>query len=273
MSKRLATDRFMAGGGVAVFFLLCVPTGLAGQTISGTLLEASSGRPLELGIVELISVAGDTVARAFTRGGGRFEMTSEDPGSFILSAAAFGYGTTRAGVFELGAGGEMSVEVRLRVDPVELDAMLVGLNRPVLEHPLVSSGFVDRFSQGFGHFITPFEIERSSAQTTTELFRGINGVTVRPIAPGRPDLGSGSTLSYAGDRIMLQGQARWCQPTVYLDGMRYEYDADTAIDAMVPLGSISAVEIYRSPAEVPVQYNATRSQDLCGVILFWTKKR
>lgn len=242
--------------------MLCVPTGLAGQTISGQLLDATSDRPIELGIVELISVAGDTVARAFTRGGGRFEMTSEDPGSFILSAAAFGYGTTRAGVFELGADGEMSVEVRLSVDPVELDAMLVGLNRPILEHPLVSSGFVDRFSQGFGHFITPFEIERSSAQTTTELFRGINGVTVRRAALGHP-----------GDRIMLQGQARWCQPTVYLDGMRYEYNEDTAIDAMVPLGSVSAVEIYRSPAEVPVQYNATRSQDLCGVILFWTKKR
>ena len=32
-----------------------------------------------------------------------------------------------------------------------------------------------------------------------------------------------------------------------------------------------AVEAYRSPAEVPVEYNITRSGDQCGVLLFWTK--
>ena len=33
--------------------------------------------------------------------------------------------------------------------------------------------------------------------------------------------------------------------------------------------NFQAVEVYRSPAEMPVEYNATGSY--CGIILLWTK--
>lgn len=235
--------------------------------------EARNERPIRLGIVELISMDGDTVGRAFSGDDGRFAVRAEEPGVFTLSASAYGYRTTVARGFELGRSGAMTVEVRMTADPVELDEMVVGFNRPMLDHPLVSNGFVERFRQGFGHFITPVDLERSPASVTTDLFRGLTGVTLRPPDPGRDNLGSGSMLSYAGDQIMLQGQSRWCPPTIYLDGVRLDYDGGTSIDALVPIGSISAVEIYRRATEVPVQYNATRSEDLCGVILFWTKQR
>jgi hypothetical protein len=63
-----------------------------------------------------------------------------------------------------------------------------------------------------------------------------------------------------------------CFMTVYLDGALY-YSTDMPgppLDiSTFNLLSLQAVEVYRSPAEMPVEYNATNSG--CGVVLLWTR--
>jgi hypothetical protein len=60
--------------------------------------------------------------------------------------------------------------------------------------------------------------------------------------------------------------------TVYLDGALY-YSPDMNgpppdLTQFNPL-TLEAAEVYRSPVEIPVEFNATNS--LCGVILLWTR--
>jgi hypothetical protein len=52
---------------------------------------------------------------------------------------------------------------------------------------------------------------------------------------------------------------------------------DMPIQLLAPLAMIDAVEIYRRPAEVPIEYGMTTtggtSGGPCGVIVIWTKTR
>jgi hypothetical protein len=44
-----------------------------------------------------------------------------------------------------------------------------------------------------------------------------------------------------------------------------------SMDELVDRYSISAIEVYRGPAELPVQYGGAESA--CGVLLIWTGHR
>ena len=83
------------------------------QTINGTLMEVESGQPISLGLVIMLTEAGDSVTSGVTNGQGRFSVTAPDGGSFRLVASAFGFKETAAGVFELGGDGAMDVEFRI----------------------------------------------------------------------------------------------------------------------------------------------------------------
>jgi hypothetical protein len=60
--------------------------------------------------------------------------------------------------------------------------------------------------------------------------------------------------------------------SVYLDGALYYSNAAPGppLDlSRMNILNFQALEVYRSPAEMPVEYNATGSG--CGVILLWTR--
>ncbi len=241
------------------------------QTIRGRLLDGENGQPIDLGLVIMLAEAGDSITYTVTDERGYFSVTSPDPGSFRLLASALGYRETAEGIFDLGMGGEITVDFRLPPEPSPLDEILVAIDRRVLEHRLVRNGFVRRYQRGLGHFITPYDIEKSLARTTEELFAGVQGMVVRPVDGVR---------SYLGDMVVMRnagaGGKVWCAPVVFVDGVRVRYDhADgVSLSMLVPLAAVQAVEAYRSTAEVPVEYNITRSPTSggqCGVLLFWMK--
>lgn len=99
---------------------------LAAQTIDGTLLEHGTNRPIDLGLVTLFTVDGDSVASVLTDGAGRFLIQSPQAGQFLLSASALGYAPIVAGsVFTLGEGSRMSLEFRIRRQAIELGGITV----------------------------------------------------------------------------------------------------------------------------------------------------
>jgi hypothetical protein len=265
---------------LSLLSLLVVVASAEGQTISGRLLESGSDRPIELGTIEVFTESGETVGAVLSGARGLFSITSPIGGAFRLVANAYGYRLAHAGIFEVGPDSEITLDVRLVPEPLALEALVVGFNRPLLRHPLVLNGFVDRFGEGFGLFITPADIARSPARTTPDLFRGFPGITLRAPTLRLADekLGDAGALSYLGDQIMLLGPSGWCTPTLYLDGARLRYEGEVSIDALLPVNSIDGVEIYRRPSETPLMFNATRgpsegSTVPCGVVVFWTKKR
>lgn len=242
------------------------------QTISGTLMEVETGQPISLGLVIMMTEAGDSITSTVTNGQGQFTVESEEPGSFVLIASAFGFKEKAAGVFELGSDASMDIQFRIAAAPMPIEGILVSLQRPVLEHNLVRNGFVRRVTRGLGRFITPVEIERSSARTAADLLRGVPGVHIT--RPG------GALASFQGEMVRMVSQNDYCAPTIYLDGARLapSMTSDTPLDALAPIQSIDAIEIYRRPSEVPIEYGMTGSGNStgrgpCGVLVIWTKTR
>ncbi len=113
------------------------------------------------------------------------------------------------------------------------------------------NGFTRRMQQGLGRFITPANIESSPAFRTSDLFVGMLGVSV------------------IGDRVLIRTAGRNCSPQIWVDGLPQSVGADFALDFIIPLEALAAVEVYRRATEVPLQYGGSLAG--CGVLLFWTK--
>jgi len=224
-----------------------------GQTIDGTLMEVETSQPISLGLIIMMTESGDSITSTVTDSQGRFSISSEEPGSFVLIASAFGFKETAAGVFELGEDASMDIEFRIAAAPMPIDGILVSLQRPVLQHNLVRNGFVRRITRGRGRFITPADIEKSPARTAADLLRGVQGIHIT--RPG------GGIAHFQGEMVRMVSQNDYCAPTIYLDGARLSpsMTATTPLDQLAPLQSIDAVEIYRRPSEVPIEYGMTES--------------
>lgn len=251
------------------------PMPSAAQSISGSLLDLETDRPIPLGLIMMFTEAGDSVGSTITDGDGRFIIASPEPGGFVLLASALGYDEAPAGVFELGEGGSMEVQYRLRSAPLPLDEIIVSLDRPATEHYLVRNGFVRRLQRGLGRFITPYQIERSPARSTESLLTGIPWVRVATV-PQVLDGGGiriGLPRSDLGEMVQIAGPTGgWCEPTVYVDGVRVEYAPalGNTISQVAHRGDVEGVEVYRRPAEIPVEYSVGAHRE-CGVIVLWTK--
>ena len=72
-----------------------------------------------------------------------------------------------------------------------------------------------------------------------------------------------------GVTSLVSSRRRGCAMAIFVDGTEAAYLAHT-IDAL-PFDDIAAVEIYRGPAEVPIEYTQTRSNETCGAVLVWTR--
>ena len=288
--RTFATLRWLAALGVAtVLGSLGWAASVSAQTIRGRLVDAESGQPIDLGLVIMLTEELDSITSTITNESGMFEVTSPEPGGMVLVASAWGYHETLDGIFDVGTGSSMTVEFRIRPRPLPIDSLVVLLDRPVQQHELVRNGFVRRSERGLGHFITPHDIEESSAFSTEALLDGLMGVRVRPptaLATAWSDSLVTQLLpvSYVGDQVMLRANAGWCNPTVYLDGMRVQQDASQGmtLSMLAPLSVVSAIEVYRRAAQVPVEYASAESplngntgalQGVCGVILVWTRQR
>lgn len=83
----------------------------------------------------------------------------------------------------------------------------------------------------------------------------------------------------------MVGAGTQCTPTIFLDGARMslEMTQNMPLEVIAPLAMIDAVEIYRRPSEIPIEYGITatgaalRSGQMsvgpCGVVVIWSKTR
>ena len=236
---------------------------LSAQAIEGNLLDARTRQPILLAQITLLVGSGQIVDQTYTDESGYFIVASEDPGSFFLRAERLGYGSRVDGIFDLGVGGLLTVEFRLMKDPIALDTLTVAVERRDFKLNLL--GFYDRQRMGFGHFLGPEAIERRSAIRTTDLLWNIPRVRVHQQPFGQTTV----TISGSGGTSMLRGTV--CYPKVLVDGMEVFRGGDepARLDDVVSPSEITAIEVFRSAAETPLQFGGASSP--CGVILIWTR--
>jgi hypothetical protein len=224
---------------------------LRAQRVSGRLLDGETKRPLPGGTLYLFTEEGETVAESTSAEDGSFVLEAPDRGSYYLAAELAGYADVSEGLFDLGRGGELEVEVYMRPSPVELDGIDVRtrLIRQRQEVRLEMVGYRTREQQGYGWFFDPERLRKARPNQASELIRMVPRISV---AQG---FGTPITMdcgAYAG----------------FIDGLNVWSGTAWEMDFFVEASDIAAMEIYTSLAQLPVEF---RKGGNCGAIVVWTK--
>jgi hypothetical protein len=243
-------------------FSVLLPLTASAQVIQGRALEADGDKPVA-DVVVRIEADGRQLAQAVTDSTGRFTLRATTGGMFRLSTSHFAFAPVQADV-EVGSGAMVEVILRLSSQPMELPAIEIVARGRAPDIFLERAGFYERRAAGFGVFRTPEDVERRRLFAASDLFQSISGVR----------------LDYVGlqgkDIRMTRGDAPNCSPRIFIDrviarrGGRSASRGDAPLDALVPPQDILAVEIYRGPSEVPVEFSA--NDVTCGVVIIWTKR-
>ncbi len=259
------------------------------QRLSGRLLDLLTGQPIPYGIVTLLPEEGKGGRVTITDERGHWSFQIPGPGAYYVAARRIGYQPWISGPVAIKENDDLESVFHLRPLPVMLDP--VEVSGAAVRTYLELTGFYERQKSNFGQFITPEQIEKRRAARVTDLLTSLPGVQLVSLTSGS-----------AGPRfVQLRGgtlsRARGlCRPRVFVDGLMWargdsrpartgeedaveaaiderlqRVDQSLSLDDIGPPSTIAAIEVYRSAAQVPVQFGGTSVETLCGVIVIWTR--
>ncbi len=254
--RPLPTDLFQGPPGavwLGLLLALGAPAPLLSQeeppptsTLSGSVVDLASGRPLQGAAVSLAAGAGSAQGRGtrVTGADGRFTFREVPEGSYRLVVTLLGY-HERRDTLQVEAETEVEVAISLSVSPIPLVPLVVEARRRPRDF---LSDFQHRRRTRIGTFFDREAVEGRNPYRFTDLLRMVPGVTV-------------TESSMSGGRIRMRGG---CRPLVIMDGVRLM--TDEGIDEFLLPDHVEAVEVYRG-AQVPVEFGATG----CGAVVVWTR--
>lgn len=238
------------------------------------MLEEFTEQPIELGRVTLMTVDGDSVAATLTDDQGFFSVEAGSPGRYVVLAAALGYRTARSEYLELEDDQVQVLQLRLSLRPIPVEGVVVEgtmADEPIVPE-LLSRGFYERMERGQGEFLTPAQIRNHPATYTPQLFREMTTVELAS------DRGRGT--GPWNDRVMIKpiipgrGEARSCEPHLWIDNVLTELMPGEGLDDAVPKDEIEGIEVYRAPFGAPLRYLRNFDPErACGAVVIWTNRR
>jgi hypothetical protein len=186
---------------------------------------------------------------------GAYRMTELPSGTYTVEARALGFLPQRK-VVDILEGSEAVADLTLESFGTFLDTVKVTTQRLFTSTRMQE--FEQRKKSGLGYFMDENEINKRSPIFMSDLFRMAPGMV---IAPGRG----------ASNRVLMRGMgfSAYCQPTIYLDGMRVS-NIDGDLEAIVNVQDVKAVEVYTRASNIPVQF---QSLEGCGSLVIWTGGR
>jgi hypothetical protein len=221
-----------------------------GQTIRGIVVSAVGQLPIAGATIQAQAERGGDRLRATSDSLGLFILTAPRAGLFTLQATRLGYLKHEADTVRLGAGESITIEIRMDPNAVPLEPLVVTA-RSASWPP----GFEARRATGFGKFVTRRDIDSRGASRTTDLLRGLPGVTLTPLRRG------------SGYALLMRGAGGNCLPAIWVDGLYVSTFPGSNVDDLLPPNVLQGVEVYTSIASAPTQYRT----GTCGVVLFWTR--
>lgn len=216
--------------------------------IIGRVREAETPRPVEGAEVTLSGVPSIQV----TASDGRFEFSSVPQGFTTLSVRYMGREPMTDEV-EVPGPETLELDIRLVLDPVELDPMVVTVTQR--SSYLEDMGYYERRDRGYsGQYITREFIDGRDPRTMGDIFQTLRGVRV-------------DYDGYGGFQVRMRRAIRFssgggCIPKVLID----DVPSDVGWLQSIQPHRVEGVEVY-SGANAPLRYN-----DPCGVILVWTRR-
>ncbi len=259
-----------AGSALILLMMTTVTTGLSAQTVRGRLLDGRTRTPIATGRVLLLTESSQIVAQSLTDSLGAFELRAGSPGLFYVRGERIGYTTATDGILDILEGGEISIDFYLLPAPVEIPGVAVSVDGPdpldrALQRRLRLGGFFERLRAGFGHFLTPDEIEARQPTRPRDLFRTFTGVEV--VANVQFATSDIVTMKCAnGPRVGLS-PSKDRGFSVWVNGLRVFLGTAWDMKDDVAVADIAALEVYTRVAQIPTQYSGS---GVCGAIVVWT---
>jgi len=241
---------------------------LAGQEIRGVVKDAETLEGVSLAYVGLLEPGRELVAAALADSEGNFTLRAPGPGSYFFTVERIGYETVLDGLFELGDGGVVELQIGLKATALPIDGLIVEVEGPARD--LRVNGFYERKALGRGRFIEREDMDLVIDKVTDAL-RMIPRLTVRTPVP--------TLTGFRGllnPEILVRRGPELCSPTLYVDGHAAVLGSvspggpGVRPDDFVHPSEVEAMEIYTGPAETPPEFEATGG---CGAVVIWTRIR
>jgi hypothetical protein len=268
---------------------LAAPRDVSAQHIRGRLLDLETNRPIAAGFLTLLTAEQNPITAVLSDANGNWRLEVPRAGIYYIAAERIGYERWIAGPVELAAKDDWNSVFHLRPLPIQLQPIEVQV--AAVRRYLDYNGFFERQRSSFGHYVTPEAIEQRQAARVSDLLTGIPGVQRVMMAGG--SVGPAQILLRGGS---LSSRGALCRPRVFVDGLMYSrgdggqvrdregnateraadelverMDRALSIDDIGHPSTIAAIEVYRSAAQVPVQFGGSSVETLCGVIVVWTR--
>lgn len=224
------------------------PAPLGSAVLAGH-VTAADGRPLEGALVLLLG----TQISSRSDAAGAFRLSGLPAGTQSVEIREIGFSPKRFAVdltphhqSELAAALDERATV---LKSIEVKAK-AGSDIP---------GFNQRRRSGLGYYMDADQLAKQGAITTSDLFRTVPGVQV---------VWDGQEYVVQVTRNATTGS---CPVQWYIDGSPFLSMGDD-IDQIVQPQDIAAIEVYKSSAETPMQFQQAGGNP-CGTIVVWTKRQ
>ncbi|MFW6330933.1 MAG: TonB-dependent receptor plug domain-containing protein [Gemmatimonadota bacterium] len=233
------------------------PAALAAQIVEGRVVAHESEEPLNAVELTLLGAEGPPADTALSDSTGTFRLVAPEPGVWRVAAALIGYGRVVSHPLEIDDQRALRLEVRMAVEPVELDEPIVVVAEWSTMSPDIAEFHRRRQMgerMGMGVFFYGEELERWAGMSPTDVLRMVPGVQVTQRGRTREQV------------VLMRGR---CVPAIYLDGMQINrFDAHDSLDRYVSIESIEGIEVYRG-SQQPGRFHDPSG---CGLVLVWTKR-
>lgn len=237
----------------------------------------SAGRPIRAAIVE----ADDPPKAVVSDDSGYFRFTELPAGPITIRVRHIGF---EAIEFQLRLLADSTVSVGVKLLPAAqmLNAVEVDAGVEASHPQLAQTGFYQRMRAGWGHMVTPEDIDkrRSSATSSSSFLEDIVGVKVTHnqvgrSTPSRKGGGRGGNPGGGGGAVIMGKTAKGadCRMNLLMNGQPVKLSAGETFDMYFNVSELYAIEVYPHATDIPAEYQQLLGNDLCGAVAVWTISR
>jgi hypothetical protein len=239
------------------------PAHVQGQVVD------SAGRPIRAAIIE----TDDPPKAVVSDDSGYFRFTELPAGPITVRVRHIGFEGIE---FQLRLPPDSTVSVGVKLLPAArlLQTVEVDAGNEALHPQLAQTGFYDRMRAGWGHMITPEEIDkkRGSATSASAFLQNIVGIKVAAGQGSRHGTGRGGA---GGGAVVLGKTPKGadCAMNLLVNGEPVKLQKGETFDMFFSVDELYAIETYARAAEIPAAYQQLLGNDFCGAVVVWTVSR
>lgn len=237
------------------------PSHFQGQVVD------TAGHPIRAAIVE----TDDPPKAVISDEDGYFKFAELPSGPITIRVKRIGFEGIE---FQLRLPPDSTVSVGVKLFPAAqmLSTVEVDAGAEALHPQLANTGFYQRMRAGWGHMVTPEEIDkrRKTVPGASSYLQDIVGVTVKHGQGGKGGRGGGG-----GGAVVMGKTAKGqdCAMNLLMNGQPVKLQSGETFDMYFSVDELYAIETYPHATEIPADYQQLLGNDFCGAVVVWTVSR